>query len=167
MKQILNGILIVAALAFAGGCATLFEPAKTIWGSSTRALEKARADAISRTYQCGLNDCFDAVLTMERKPVETKPYQTGSPSDEPGELAEPVPAADTGFFDAFIKDRRKRHIVVIGIQGNVDTTEVGIFFEQTSPTTVKLDVTSLSSSAKRKVAQAVFEALDLRFSAVE
>ena len=55
----------------------------------------------------------------------------------------------------------------MGIKGNVDTTEVGIFFTQSNHTTVKLDVSSLSSSAKRKVAEAVFKELDQRFSVIE
>ena len=52
----------------------------------------------------------------------------------------------------------------MGIAGNVETTEVGIFFSQPSLTTVKLEVSSLSSSAKRLVAQVIFDELDLRFS---
>ena len=58
-------------------------------------------------------------------------------------------------------------IVVMGIEGNVDTTEVGIFFTQPNLTTVKLEVSSLSSNAKRRVAQVIFDELDLRFSSVE
>ena len=67
-------------------------------------------------------------------------------------------------FDVFIDNRTKQHIVVMGIEGNVDTTEVGIFFSQGANGEVSLEVSSLSSSAKRRVAEAVFKALDLRFS---
>ena len=55
-------------------------------------------------------------------------------------------------------------MVAMGIEGNIETTEVGIFFTQPSLTTVKIEVTSLSSSAKRKTAQLIFDELDLRFS---
>ncbi|MBI5415562.1 MAG: hypothetical protein HZA29_01985, partial [Candidatus Omnitrophica bacterium] len=50
--------------------------------------------------------------------------------------------------------------------GNVDTTEVGIFFDEVSPSTVRVEISSLSSTAKRRVAAAVFNALDKRFSPV-
>lgn len=62
-----------------------------------------------------------------------------------------------------MKDPHRRHIVVIGIAGNVNTTEVGIFFDEVGPSSVKIDITSLSSTAKRKVAKAVFDELDKRF----
>ena len=50
----------------AGGCAQIIETTKVIWGSSTRALEYARKDAISKTYLCSLNNCFDVVLSLSR-----------------------------------------------------------------------------------------------------
>ena len=43
-------------------------------------------------------------------------------------------------------------------------TEVGIFFEEAGPSAVKIEISSLSSTAQKRVAQAVFEALDKRFS---
>lgn len=147
MKR-LNVIFLFLACLVAGGCAQVTETAKVIWGSSTRALEEARTDAMAKTYRCSLDDCFDAVAGLARH----------GKTDEP---------AHEGFFDIFIKDRNRRHIVVMGIAGNVDTTEVGIFFTQPALTTVKLEISSLSSSAKRKVARAVFEELDSRFSPAE
>jgi len=90
--------------------------------------------------------------------------EEGEEIDVEGEVKTPDP---DGVFDVFINNRVKRHIVVMGIAGNVDTTEVGIFFSQPTLTTVKLEVSSLSSNAKRKVAEAVFENLDLHFSAVK
>ena len=144
----------------------LQEAAKFIWGSSTKALETARADAIEKTYRCNYEECYDSVLTLARtEPVYIKKYnEEGEEIDDKGELKEPD---RKGFFDVFINNRKKKHIVVMGISGNVETTEVGIFFSQPTPATVKLEVSSLSSSAKRKVAEAVFDELDLHFSATE
>ena len=168
--------MLLFVLIISVGCAQITETAKVIWGSSTRALENARVDAIEKTYRCSYDDCYDSVLTLTRKdPVYIKNYHiAGKPieDDEDGEddendedeLKKPE---DTGFFDVFIDNRAKKHIVVMGIKGNVETTEVGIFFSQPSLTTVKLQVSSLSSNAKRKVAEAIFDELDLRFSAVE
>ena len=144
----------------------LQEAAKFIWGSSTRSLEIARVDAINKTYKCSFNDCYDSVLILARfEPVYTKKYnEEGEEIDDEGNVKAPDPE---GFFDVFIDNRAKKHIVVMGIKGNVETTEVGIFFSQPNLTTVKLEVSSLSSNAKRKVAEAIFDELDLHYSAVE
>jgi len=148
------------------GCAQTTEIAKTFWGSSTRVLEKARENAITKTYRCSFNDCYEEVLSLARKePVYIKKYnEEGQEVDEEGKVKEPDP---DGFFDVFIDNRTKKHIVVMGIDGNVDTTEVGIFFSTPNLTTVKIEVSSLSSNAKRKVAEAIFKALDLRFSVIK
>jgi len=144
----------------------LQETVKFIWGSSTKNLENARVDAINKTYKCSFNDCYDSVLILARsEPVYVKKYnEEGEEIDDEGNVKAPDPG---GFFDVFIDNRAKKHIVVMGIAGNVDTTEVGIFFSQPNLTTVKLEVSSLSSNAKRKVAEAIFEELDLHFSAAE
>ena len=111
------------------------ETAKTIWGSSTRALEEARKDALRKTYETNFTECFDAVLTI----------------------------ADDADYLVFIKDRNKRHLVVMGIPGNVDTTEVGIFFAELEGLKTEVEITSLSTTAKEKVAAVVFENLDKKF----
>jgi len=144
----------------------LHETAKFIWGSSTMSLENARVDAIEKTYSCSFKDCYDSVLTLERtQPVYVKKYnEEGEEIDDEGNLKE---LDSTGFFDVFIDNRAKKLIVVMGITGNVETTEVGIFFSQPSLTTVKMEVSSKSSNAKLKVAEAIFDELDLHFSAAE
>lgn len=157
------------------GCAQVTETAKTIWGSSTADLERARADGLRKTYTCSFTECYEAVLglarTEEEKEAKAKLEEEAKKEVEEGkepevgqELAqEQKPVSDGKFFDVFLKDPRQKHIVVIGITGNVDTTEVGIFFDEAGPAAVKIEISSLSSTAKKRVAQAVFEALDKRF----
>lgn len=157
MRKKMNIICVVCLLVFMTGCAQIVEPVKVIWGSSTRALEHARVDAISQTYKCSLNDCFDAVVSLQRGRDDQ--MANDQIDNDPAEIT-----VSKGHFDIFINNRKKHHIVVMGIEGNVETTEVGIFFSQPNLTTVKLEITSLSSSAKRKVAQIVFDELDSRFS---
>lgn len=157
MFKKLNLFLIAGFLVGASGCARIMDIPKVMWGSSTRALEEARSDAISKTYRCSFNDCYDAVLDLAYKKKKE-----ASGIVETDTLI--IETEKKGIFNVFIKNRKKRHIVVMGIAGNVDTTEVGIFFSQPTLTTVKLEVTSLSSSAKRNVAEPMFEELDLRFS---
>ena len=117
------------------GCAQVLEPFKIIWGSSTRALEEARAEALSKTYSCDFDACYDEVLKIAK---ETK-------------------------YVVFVNDRLRERIVVLGIPGNVDTTEVGIFFSELKDAAIKIDVSSLSSTAKEKAAHVIFEGLDTKF----
>ncbi len=158
------------------GCAQVTETTKTIWGSSTRALEHARADGLSKTYTCSFTECYEAVLSLarteEEQEAKTKREEEAKKAVEEGKGTQPgqelgqeqKPAAEEKLFDVFLKDPRQKHIVVIGIVGNVNTTEVGIFFDEVNSSTIKVEISSLSSTAKRRVAKAVFEALDKRFS---
>ena len=120
-------ILFAACLLTLTGCSTVKETAKKVWGSSTQALDRARVDALRGEYKCTLDECFDMALSIAQK----KDYTV------------------------FIQDRYQRVIVVMGIPGNVDTTEVGIFFTWVDDKTTRVEVSSLSSSAKRKVANAI------------
>lgn len=161
------------------GCAQLTETTKKIWGSSTVVLERARPDGLRKTYTCSFAECYEAVLGLGRSEQEQetkaklgeeakKAAEEEAGSAGPGLESEQRrgPVADDKFFDVFLKDPRQKHIVVIGIAGNVDTTEVGIFFDEVGPSTVKIEITSLSRTAKQRVARAVFSALDKRFSPV-
>src|SRR3989338_6355239 len=56
--------IITLMIVSTGGCAHITEPFKVILGSSTRALEKARTDALTKTYKCSFKECFDAVLAL-------------------------------------------------------------------------------------------------------
>ncbi len=127
--------IIIFVLLGTSGCAKIMEPFRVIWGSSTRALEEARDQAISKTYGCDFDACYDAVLEIvkERKYV------------------------------LFVNERLKKRLVVMGIPGNVDTTEVGIFFRELKKSQVQIEVSSLSSSAKERIAKAVLDGLDKKF----
>ena len=120
------------------GCARLAEVPKVMWGSSTHALEEAREEALRKTYQTNFGECFEAVLTIARESGHT----------------------------IFIQDRRKRRIVLMGAKGNVDTTEVGIFFEESPGPQTTVDITSLSTTAKEKVAGVIFEELGHKFKSL-
>ena len=120
------------------GCTQTQEVVKTIWGSSTRALEDARQDGIRKLFACDYDKIFDAVLKMTKVHVSSKvvPYQL------------------------FLKDRKKGVIVVIGIPGSVDTTEVGIFFDYVDEATTMVEISSLSTHAKMTAADHVFSLLE-------
>jgi len=136
------------------------EVSKTLWGSSTRALENARVSAVSQSFRCSLDECFDAVLTLagKEKQVKVKIEE----EEESAEGKEKIIFKKR--FEVFIKNRIKQHIIVMGVEGNVETTEVGIFFDKINENIIKIDISSLSLSAKRKVSKAIFEELSLQFT---
>ncbi len=143
-------INIFSAIVFLSlfGCAQITETAKVIWGSSTAALERARDNALTKTYFCDTDECFDAILTLAEDDLTLQENRLPT----------------TKAFNVFSKNRSKGQIVVMGIKGNVDTTKVGIFLDRKGLRTTQIDISSLSSTAKEKVALAVFEELGIRFS---
>ncbi|MCA9406903.1 MAG: hypothetical protein KC684_10220 [Candidatus Omnitrophica bacterium] len=168
-KYFLHGIIIGCFCL--GGCSPL-EMVKTIWGSSTRALENARVDAITQSFECGIDECFDAVLALKRddktrvtyhRIKELEAQEDNLTDTEKVELEELYEKSVEGYFDVFLQNRVKSHIVVMGVDGNVDTTEVGIFFIPEGQSSVRIEVSSLSSSAKKTVADAVFAKLSEKF----
>lgn len=128
-----NFVAVVIAFIFLG-CSPL-EISKTVWGSSTRKLEEARVNGIIKIYDAPLSRCYDEALK----------------------------AAQEAEYEIFIQNKSKATIVVMGIKGSVNTTEVGIFFSEISDKQTKIYVSSLSSNAKRTVAQHIFQKLDLIF----
>jgi len=111
------------------------EFAKTLWGSSTRALEKARDSAITKTYDKSYWECVHGVLAV----VAQKQWVI------------------------FKKDEIRGYMVLMGIKGSVNTTEVGVFFDELSDAQTRIEISSLSTNAKRKVAKALFHELDIIF----
>lgn len=148
MKDIMTKLLLIISLVVLSGCVQVTETAKVVLGTSTKALEEGRSQAIKKSYGCSYQECFYAVLSLDRK-----------------EDLEPM--SEKKYFNVFSKKIDKDYLVVMGIPGNVDTTEVGIFFSRRSLKSVEVEITSRSSSAKRKVAKAVFKELDMRFPVIE
>lgn len=132
-----SNVLILCVLALCCGCAPAIEFSKTVWGSSTRALEEARVNGIVRTYDAAVGRCYDEVLKLlkDNDNKETK-------------------------LKIFIQNKPKATIVVMGIPGSVNTTEVGIFFAEMTDNKTKIYISSLSSNAKRIVAEKIFPRLD-------
>lgn len=122
---------VFLAVCLVTGCARTTEIAKVILGSSTKALEEARTTALSAVYSCGYEECFEEVLKI----------------------------AENRKLTVFIKDRNKSRIVLMGIPGNTNTTEVGVFFLTFGPKETKLEIASLSRSAKEKTADIIFSQL--------
>ncbi len=128
---------LVLMVLFLSGCAVVdggVELTKTIWGSSTRALEEARTTAIAKTY----DKDYWAVVRVAL-----------SSSEQIGQI--------------FKKDEVRGYFVLIGIKGCVDTTEVGVFFVEVNDHQTRVELSSLSTNAKRIAAKALFHKLDIDF----
>jgi len=134
----LLALFLVVILSW--GCSPLKELSKTIWGSSTRALEQAKKTALLKTFPCSVDVCFEKTLELTRPKANPNP---DAPPDKP-------------ILELFLKDKKKYHLVVIGVPGSVDTTEVGIFFESVSESETLVQISSLSTNAKVKAAEIVF-----------
>lgn len=137
-KFIVYGIVLMGM--FLGGCASIVETGKVILGTSIRGLEDARVDAARATFSCTFDECFDAVLDLQRSKM-----------------------VEGGHFEVFRRNRLKGYLVVMGIKGNINTTEVGIFFSSRGYAVTVVEISSLSSSAERKVAEVVLAHLEKRF----
>ncbi len=125
-------LALIITLVLLSGCSPV-EIGKTIWGSSTRALEEARADAITKTYDKSYWDTLRSSLDVMVKQD----------------------------WVIFKKDEVAGIIVLMGIRGSVNTTEVGVFFVEVSPTQTRIEISSLSTTAKRMVAKRLFHGIDV------
>ena len=118
------------------GCATVSEPFKKVWGSSIKALEEARPRAAVKNFGCGWKECFDKILVVAKE----------------------------RNFPVFISDPKKPLIVLMGIPGSIDTTEVGIFFSEPEAGKAKLEIVSLSPTTQEAAAKLLSEELTKAFS---
>lgn len=136
MRHALLLMIIIAALS---GCSAMYrgtvEVGKTIWGTSTRALENARSNAITKTYDKNYWELLRTSLDVAAK----------------------------NKYEVYYKDEIKGVIVLMGIKGSVNTTEVGLFFTELNDNQTRLEISSLSSNAKRIVAKHLLHGLDVAF----
>jgi len=131
-------ILIIVIVCIFSSCNVWdnsVEVGKTIWGSSTRALENARDRAITKTYDKSYWDSVRSAIAVVGK----------------------------NHWVIYAKDEVKGYLVIMGVKGCVDTTEIGIFFDELSDAQTRIEVASLSTNAKRKVSKVLFHGLDIAF----
>ncbi|MFC1703585.1 hypothetical protein ACFL1E_02225 [Candidatus Omnitrophota bacterium] len=129
-----NIIVYCSIFFFLCGCAIISEPFKTVWGSSVRAIEKARKDAAVDSFPCSVQACFDSVLEILKEEEAT----------------------------VFIKDKKRNLIVAMDLSCCVDTTEVGIFFTPLSEgdAKTKVEVSAISAQAVTFLSAIIFSSLE-------
>ncbi|MBF0479072.1 MAG: hypothetical protein HQL26_06280 [Candidatus Omnitrophica bacterium] len=165
MKKSLIIMLALISMALSA-CSSIQEAGRKVWGTSTTYLDPSRCEALSKTYTCAYDDCYDAVLSLSNVVVEqlkNAPKETNQILK--GIKTKPSVLIHAGNpFSVFQEDRLRGIIVLMDVPGQVDTTEIGVFFTKYSGTKdVKLEITSLSTMARNKAAQAIFNLLDSKF----
>jgi hypothetical protein len=111
------------------GCASVLDSPRSLLGVSTRDLELRRSHAVYKTLSCSATDAFDAAEAF----------------------------AMANKYLVFRKDRAGLFLVLMHIPGAVDTTEVGVFLVPLDEgRSVRIEVSSRSSFARRVVAQTLF-----------
>ena len=132
MRRLLVIFVFFLLLPLFTGCATLKELPKKIWGSSTQALEQARAEGVSNTFSLDYETSFNKVIEILKK------------------------------MDCYIhiKNKKRHLIVAMKFQGPDDTTEVGIFFREKDPQVTEIELSCLSSSLLNYASEKIFSMMD-------
>jgi len=115
-------IPVLAACLLCGGCAHYSTDLWAIPGRSIKDLEQVRDQGVTKEVPLPYNEAYDKVLQILRDKKLT----------------------------IFMEDRGRGYIVAMGFHKQVDTTRVGIFFEQSSETSTTVTLSSLSSTALAK-----------------
>ena len=122
-------LLVICSTMALSGCASTKEMWREIAGTSTKALEEGKANAVTMSlnqdYFRSYNNCLQILKGME----------------------------------TFIYARDIKKDMIALYLSEVDTTPVGIFFKRIDERTTQIQVTSPSTFAKEFIAEKLFSAL--------
>ncbi len=102
-------------------------------------IEELRDQAFAKTYVCSWDECFDEVLKT----------------------------AKNANLKIFINNKKKKKIILMGINEPGDTTEAGVFFSDFKIDRTRVEITSLSQETQSKAASFIFNKLGEVFNEVE
>ena len=167
MKKIKFSLLAFVVICVTTGCAAFQEEAKLLWGSSTKTLEGVRGESVGRSFSCSWEQCFDAVINYANIQVEQLLVEDINVST----MNQPVKSTDQKTItvknlEVFLQDRNRKVIVVMGVPGSVNTTEVGVFFTATKNAGTLVEIASLSTAAKVRVADILYTELGTHFKEI-
>ena len=126
IKQYLIIILLGSSVVCLLGCSVVKEGVKGIAGISTKILDDTRSEAVSKTFNCECNLCYEQVKEIL------------------GRIGVYVYAQDP-----------KKHMIAVYVSRE-DTTPVGIFLSEIDKNNTKIEVSSPSTFAKELVSKKVF-----------
>ena len=119
------------------GCATIIEGAKGLAGISTRSLENARKDAITKNFDYDYSSCYAKTEEILKR------------------------------MKAYIYAQSiKKHMIAVYVS-EWDTTPVGLFFKEIDANNTQVEVSSLSIYAKEFISGKVFSVLDKKMTLEE
>ncbi|MDP2939056.1 MAG: hypothetical protein Q8O13_03095 [Candidatus Omnitrophota bacterium] len=113
------------------GCVRIKEASRIILGTSVSSLEKARINGKTQTFNYDYEKCYKKVLLILR---QMNVY-------------------------IYLHSLKERRIVAMNFEGANKTTEVGIFFEEITPSSTKVEISCLAPSVLENVSEKIFIAL--------
>lgn len=128
MKKI---IVLLAACALLSGCATPGDIWKEFLGVSTKGIEEARADALTKVFDCDYKTCYEKAEALLRKMPNVSIYRK-----DKSMIAIYVINPDTTPVGIFFKEIDSGHTQVEVSSGSTPTKEWvanTVFFEKISP----------------------------------
>ena len=130
MRNIFTLVLALSLITIAGCSSSKYNLA-SLAGTNMRDLESAKDQGAARTFDMSQNNAFEETLTV----------------------------LNNNKLTVFQADPTKGYIVAMGINEQVNTTRIGIFFESVSTTKTKITLSSLSSLALAKAKKIIFGGL--------
>lgn len=134
LKFKINPMLVVLPLFLFLGCAAVkdaaIEGAKGIAGISTKVLEENKEGAIKRTFNCGVDVCYNDSKRLLK---------------------------DRGAY-IYAQDFDKKMLAVY--VSETDTTPVGVFFKELDSSHTQVEVASPSTFGKEYIAEKLFRSLE-------
>jgi hypothetical protein len=125
-------LVLLAAVSFVTGCASLQETGKKIWGSSISHLEAARSTGLSLEVSLKTDDAFQEIQAILEKSGAT----------------------------VYLKHPKEHMLAAMNFSGHVDTTEVGIFLTSQENGGTKIEIASMSPSLAEQVSRLLSEGLN-------
>jgi hypothetical protein len=123
-------VFFIWSLIFVCGCSTVKDTVKSVAGVSTRQLESARNEAITKNFNYDYKSCYDKVKSALK---------------------------ENGSY-IYAEDSKKRMIALYLSQE--DTTPVGVFFSQINAANTQIEVSSPSAYAKEFIWAKILLALE-------
>ena len=123
-----RGIIFCLIFCLFGGCASLQENGKKIWGSSISHLEEARSEGQSEKVALSLDESFTRTVKLLQ--------EEGA--------------------NVYLKSEDKRYVAAMNFKGHVDTTQAGIFFTKIEDHITLVEVASMSPRLVNEIAFFLF-----------
>jgi len=121
---------IILALTLSG-CGVLMDSVREAAGYPSAELMRARKSAVTQSFDVAYDQSFEQALKILEKMKAV----------------------------TYAKNKKDRFVIAMKIEGCIDTTEVGIFFKEESPSKTSVEIFSRSPKAQNIVSTKIFTGL--------